>query len=284
MKPVSNFFHVDPKRTFLIIVCAALVGGCNLAPKNQKPPVETPAAFKDDVGAPNVWQVAQPNDAVIRGQWWELFNEPELNTLEAQVTVSNQNVVAAFNNFLAARALVAEARAQYFPTLVTSPSATRTRSSQNVGHQNTSVQRAGVTNNAFSHPLDASWQPDLWGRIRNTVKANAAAAQASAADLENTRLTAQGELAADYFQLRSQDSLKQLFDDTVKAYQESFDLEKVLFKTGIASDQDVAQAETQLETAEAEDTNLGIQRAQLEHAIAMLTGRPASAFSWPSAR
>jgi outer membrane protein TolC len=258
MNPVSNFFHVDPKRTLLIIVYAVLVGGCSLAPNYKKPSVETPAAFKEVTGATNIWQVAKPNDAVIRGKWWEMFNEPELNALEEQVTVSNQNVVAAFDNFLAAHALVREARAQYFPTLVTSPSVTRSRASQSLGNQNPLVQRSGVTVNDFTLPLDASWQPDLWGRVRNTVKANAAAAQASAADLENTRLTAQGELAADYFQLRSQDSLKQLFDDTVKAYRESFELEKVLFKTGLASDQDVAQAETQLETAQAADTNLGI--------------------------
>ncbi len=132
-------------------------------------------------------------------------------------------------------------------------------------------------------PLEGSWQPDFWGSVRNTVKASAAQAQASAADLENTKLTAQAELALDYFQLRGQDALEQLYDDTVLAYRQSYELTKVLFKTGIDSDQDVAQAETQLETTEAEDTNLQILRAQLEHAIAVLMGQPAAAVSIPRA-
>lgn len=277
----TKTFPVELKKLLILLGAAGLLAGCNLAPRYQKPSVETPAAFKENAVDTNIWKTAQPNDAAIRGKWWEMFGDTNLNALEEQVTVSNQTVAAAFYNFLAARSLVKESRAQYFPTLVTSPDVTRSRQSQTLGHQNNFSSQANPNNNNFSLPLDASWQPDLWGRVRNTVKANAAAAQASAADLENTRLTAQGELASDYFQLRSQDSLKHLFDDTVKAYNESYELEKVLFKTGIASDQDVAQAETQLETAQAQDTNLGILRAQLEHAIAMLTGRAASAFSLP---
>jgi NodT family efflux transporter outer membrane factor (OMF) lipoprotein len=145
--------------------------------------------------------------------------------------------------------------------------------------QNGSSASATITR--YSFPLDATWQLDLWGRIRNTVKANSYEAQATTADLENTRLTAQAELAADYFQLRAQDALKQLYDETVKAYRESLELTRVRFQTGIASDEDVAQAETQLETAEAQATNLELLRAQLEHAIALLMGQPASNFSIP---
>jgi len=255
-----------------------LLGGCSLAPKYTRPEVETPAAFKENAGATNLWQLAEPNDAAGRGKWWEWFNDTNLNALEGQVTISNQNVAVAFANFMSARALVKEAQAQYYPTLVASPDVTRSRSPASL-QRGFAAGGSGSTITEYSLPLDASWQPDLWGRVRNTVRANAAEAQASAADLENTRLTAQAELASDYFQLRAQDALKQLFDDTVTNYSQSFELTKVLFKTGIDSDQDVAQAETQLETAQAQDTNLGILRAQLEHAIAMLTGRAASAFS-----
>jgi NodT family efflux transporter outer membrane factor (OMF) lipoprotein len=255
-------------KTALLLAGLALLGGCNLAPKYARPAVETPAAFKENPAGTNFWKVARPVDGIARGKWWQVFNDPQLNTLEEQVTISNQNVAAAFANFLSARALVKEARAQYFPTLAANPAVTRSR------------QPSG-TSTTYSLPLDASWQLDLWDRVRNTVRASFAEAQATAADLEDTRLTAQAELASDYFQLRAQDSLKQLFDDTQKAYKESLDLTNVRFKTGIASDQDVAQAEIQLETAQAQDTNLGILRAQLEHAIAMLTGRAAPAFSIP---
>jgi NodT family efflux transporter outer membrane factor (OMF) lipoprotein len=160
--------------------------------------------------------------------------------------------------------------------LAFNPSATRSQQRFS-GNQTGSPVTVPITE--YSLPLDASWQLDLWGRIRNTIKASAFEAQATDADLENTRLTAQAELASDYFELRSQDELKRLFEDTVRAYRESLELTKVRFQTGIASDEDVAQAETQLKTAEAQATNLGILRAQLEHAMALLTGQPASTFS-----
>ncbi len=254
-------------------------GGCSFAPKYQRPAVQTPAAFKElppqSPEATNLWKIAQPSDALIRGKWWEMFTNTQLNALEEQVAVSNQNVAAAFANFLSARALVKEARAQLFPTLAANPGVTRSR------QQVPGSQSGAATLTDYSLPLDASWQPDFWGRIRNTVKANAFEAQATAADLQNTRLTAQAELAVDFFQLRGQDALKHLFDDTVRAYQESLDLTKVRFQTGIASDEDVAQAEIQLETAQAQATNLGILRAQLEHAIALLIGKPPAGLSIP---
>jgi NodT family efflux transporter outer membrane factor (OMF) lipoprotein len=256
-----------------------LNGGCSLAPKYQRPAVETPSAFKElepeSTAATNFWKMARPSDDALRGKWWEMFTNAQLNALEEQVAVSNQNVAAAFANFLSARAIVKEARAQLFPTLTANPAVTRSRSA--VNQSGSSVGSATFTD--YSLPLDASWQPDLWGRIRNTVKGNTFEAQATAADLQNTRLGAQAELAADFFQLRAQDALKQLFDDAVRAYRESLDLTEVRFQTGIASDQDVAQAEIQLQTAEAQATNLGILRAQLEHAIALLLGKPASTFS-----
>ncbi len=194
-----------------------------------------------------------------------------------QVAVSNQNVAAAFASFLSARAMVKEARAQLFPTLAASPNVTRSRG----GALGAGAAGGGSTVTDFSLPLDASWQLDLWGRIRNTVNANAFEAQATTADLENTRLTAQAELAADFFQLHSQDTLKQLYDDTVRAYRESLQLTQVKLDNGLVSDEDVAQAQTQLATAEAQATNLDILRAQLEHAIALLIGKPPAALSIP---
>jgi len=244
--------------------------------------VQIPAAFKEltpqGSDATNLWKVAQPGDAALRGKWWEMFTNAQLNALEEQVAVSNQNVAAAFANFLSARAIVKEARAQLFPTLTANPAVTRSRV---VGTRSGSSSGSSTLSD-FSLPLDASWQLDLWGRIRNAMKANAFEAQASAADLENTRLTAQAELAADFFQLRTQDALIQLFDETVRAYRASLDLTKVRFQTGIASDEDVAQAETQLETTEAQAANLRILRAQLEHAITVLIGKPPAAFSIPA--
>jgi NodT family efflux transporter outer membrane factor (OMF) lipoprotein len=269
-------------KLFLFISLAALAGGCNFAPKYTQPAVETPAAFKENA-ATNLWQAAEPADAVVRSNWWTMFNNAELNVLEDEVAISNQNIAAAVASLLEAKAVVRETEAQLWPTLVANPDVTRSRSSANLGVQaGSSTPSRNLTATTYSLPLDASWQPDLWGRIRDTVKANAAEAQATAADLENTKLAAQGELAADYFQLRGQDALEKLFADTVTAYRKSYDLEKVLYKTGIASDQDVSQAETQLEAAEAQQTNLQILRAQLEHAIAMLTGRPPAAVAIPT--
>lgn len=251
--------------------------GCSFAPRYSRPAVETPETFKENSGTNNtdasLWQPAQPNDAIIRSNWWEVFQDPRLNALEEQVAVSNQNVVAAFQDFIEAHEMVREAEAEYFPTVTVAPSATRQRLYSG-GFQ---VQSRTIT--TYDLPLDASWEPDLWGRIRNTVKAAKGQAQASAADLENTKLTAQAELASDYFQLQGQDALEKLFDDTVGAYSNSLRLTRTLFKTGIDSDEDVAQAQTQLETTEAQATNLRILRAQLEHAIAVLMGKPPASFS-----
>jgi NodT family efflux transporter outer membrane factor (OMF) lipoprotein len=224
---------------------------------------------------------------VDRGKWWPAFNDPELNDLEEKASTSNQQIAAAVDNFVAARALVREARAQYFPTLTTNPSAMRTLPSpaQFSGLQAgtpSSSEFAVKTYNDFSVPFDASWEPDFWGRVRNSVRASAYAAQASAADLENVCLGIQAELAVDYYELRAQDSLKKLFDSTVVAYQEDLDLTRSQYKAGLSSDEAVAQAEAQLKSAQAQDTNLGILRAQYEHAIAVLIGQSASAFSLPA--
>jgi NodT family efflux transporter outer membrane factor (OMF) lipoprotein len=279
-------------RKFEIIGIALLgvlaVNGCTVGPKYHTPAVQTPPAFKELTPAdfPNTdgWKVAQPSDAALRDNWWGVFNDPELNKLEDQVNISNQNIAAATANFFASRAIVRETRSQFFPTVSTGPSITESRTlslrGSNSSTAGTSFNSTGAfTGPVYSFPFDATWVPDLFGRVRNQVAASTAAAQVSAADLENTRLTAHAELAVDYFELRSEDALKQLLDSTVVAYRESLRLTTVQFETGIASDEAVAQAETQLETVEAQDTNIGIVRAQLEHAIALLVGQPASAFS-----
>jgi NodT family efflux transporter outer membrane factor (OMF) lipoprotein len=260
-----------------------------VGPKYHTPTAQTPASYKE-VTPENMkeidnWKVAQPSDTEIRGKWWEVFNDSELNTLEEQVDGSNQSIAASYSSFMAARALVKQARAQLFPTLTTSPSISRQHGSANLGQSSAGGSggsgTTSSTSNDFTLPFDATWVPDLWGRVRNTVRSNAYSAQSSAADLENVRLTIHAEVAADYYELRGQDALKDLLDSTVKAYQESLRLTQALYETGIDSDEAVAQAETQLETTQAQDTNLGIARAQFEHAIAMLVGQPASTFSIP---
>jgi NodT family efflux transporter outer membrane factor (OMF) lipoprotein len=271
-----------------LVFCASLLTGCAVGPKYTRPSVPTPSAFKE-VGpssATEAWKPAQPKDDAIRGKWWEMFKDPELNNLEEKSAVLDQNIAAAAASFLAARALVREARSQYFPTLSTNPSVIYSHPSpaQFAGLQTGSSSSSAVSVQSYtdySLPFDASWEPDLWGRIRNGVRANVFAAQASAADLENVRLSEQAELAVDYYELRAQDSLKEVFDSTVTAYQETLDLTQSLYRAGLGSDEAAAQAEAQLKATQAQDTNLGILRAQYEHAIAVLIGEPASNFSLP---
>lgn len=261
-----------------------LFKGCDKAPKYSKPTVATPPAYKeltpDTFKETNDWKFARPNDTVIRGNWWEMFNDPHLNALEEQLNTANQNIALADANFRAARALVKESRSQYFPTVTTSPSIIVSRQS---GATSSSNFSAGRQHTVYTLPFDATWEPDFWGRIRNSVVASASEAQASAADLQNVRLSVEAELAFDYYQLRSLDAEKRLLDTTIAAYQEQLELTRVRFQTGIVSDEDVAQAETQLKTTEAQATDLGIARAQFEHAIAVLTGQPPANFSLPVA-
>ncbi len=269
------------------ILSVSLIGlilfkGCDKAPKYAKPSTPTPAAYKelapDYFKETSDWKFARPNDGVIRGKWWEMFDDVQLSKLEEQVNLANQNIALADANFRAARAIVKESRSEYFPTVTTSPSIIVSRQSGAATHSNVSPGRQSVN---YTLPFDASWEPDFWGRIRNTVIASASEAQATAADLQNVRLSVEAELAFDYYQLRSLDSEKRLLDSTIVAFQQQLELTRVRFQTGIASDEDVAQAETQLETTQAQATDLGIQRAQLEHAIAILTGQPPASFSIP---
>ncbi len=277
-----------------LAVLAALCG-CTVGPPYRRPAaVQTPGAYRELTAAQfkdtDGWKVAVPQDAAIRDQWWELFGDPQLNALEDQVKVSNQNVAAAYAAFMQARALVREAQAQYWPTLTVGASLTRSHQPGGIGGVSGSgtgggtgvglgAGTGGSTGNEFSLPFDASWTPDLWGRVRNLVKGNTAAAQSSAADLANVQLTAQAEVAVDYFELRSQDALIALSAATVKAYTQSLEITRAQYETGMGSDEAVAQAQVQLQTTQAQATNLGIARALYEHAIAVLVGQSASTFT-----
>jgi NodT family efflux transporter outer membrane factor (OMF) lipoprotein len=282
-----------------VLAGVAVLSGCTVGPHYHRPDAAAtlPESYKElipaDYPSTDGWKVAQPaKDAVLKGKWWEIFNDPELSTLEEQVNVSNQSLASATAAFLVARSMVKEARSQYFPTVTVGPAITTSQQSGTItsgfttssggtgtGGTGTGVAVSPTVITNFNLPFDATWTPDLFGRVRNTVLANANAAQASAGDLENTRLMLQAEVAVDYFSIRGQDALKKLLDETVVSFQESLRLNQALYETGIASDESVAQAETQLESAQAQNTNLGIVRAQFEHAIATLVGQPASNFS-----
>lgn len=248
-----------------VIGTGAMLAACSVGPKYVKPTMSTmPVSFKEMNG----WKVASPNDTAIRGAWWELYNDPQLNALEEQVAAANQNVAQAEAQFREARAQVGIARAAYFPTVGTTPSVTRSA-------------KLGKTAGDYSLPVDLSWEADLWGRIRHTVESGRADAQASAADLAGLILSSQADLAQDYFQLRTLDADKKLLDETVVAYEKSLELTKNRYAAGVVSASDVLQAETQLKSTQAQAVDVGVQRAQLEHAIALLIGKPASVFSLP---
>ncbi len=272
----------------LLILGALLVDGCNFAPSYKRPATPAPSAFKelnpDTAKQLDGWKTAEPSDGAIKGKWWEVFNDPQLNALEDQVNISNQTVAAALANFLSARAVVKQNRSQFFPTVTANPSITRQR--QPVIHTSSVGSFTNSHPSTFTEyilPLDASWEPDFWGRVRNVERASRYEAQATLADLENTRLTVQSELAVDYLQVRSLDAQEKLLTDAVDAYRESLRLTTVRHDTGIASDQDVAQAEIQLDSTAAQATDIGIQRAQIEHAVAVLIGKAPAEFSLPVA-
>jgi NodT family efflux transporter outer membrane factor (OMF) lipoprotein len=288
------------KKTTAFLLCTILTG-CTVGPKYHPPAVQPPPAFKEaplatptnpPANAPanppgnqaqdnGNWTVAQPADAKIRGDWWAIFNDPELNDLESQLNIDNQNIKLYFENFMEARALVGEARALYYPTVSIGPSYNRQRSSANLGATSTTAN-PGKTSQIYSLPLEVSWTPDLFGRIRNQVHAAQYSAQVSAADLENERLIEQADLAQYFFEIRGQDALIDLYTKTVAQYQKSLDLAQAQYDTGVGDQISVVEARTTLQQAQASLTNLGILRAQYEHAIAVLLGKPASSFSLPS--
>jgi NodT family efflux transporter outer membrane factor (OMF) lipoprotein len=261
----------DSRLTNIFIAAAVLtLSACTVGPNYVRPTAPVPPAFKESEG----WKIAQPKEDRIGQGWWKLFNDPQLSALEEQVVISNQNVIAAEAQFRQAKALVQAARAGYYPTVTGGASVTRSQGSGSL--------RSGSTSGAvtdYSLPFSLSWEADVWGRIRRTVEASSDTAQASAADLAAAALSAQAELAQDYFLLRSQDAQKKLLDDTVASFQKALELTQNRYTGGIAAKSDLLQAETQLKTTKAQAIDLGVQRAQLEHAIALLIGKPASSFS-----
>jgi NodT family efflux transporter outer membrane factor (OMF) lipoprotein len=263
---------------------ALLSAACAVGPNYQRPSAPVPAAYKEerppaDAAAEAQWKPAEPRDDASRGKWWELFEDPDLNALEEQIDVSNQNIAQAEAQFRGARAAVRGARADFFPTVTASASVTRSKASTN---RSTSFSAAssGRTITDYQLPLDLTYEADVWGRVRRNVESSIAGAQASAADLETVRLTMHAELALDYFELRGIDTQKQLLDSSVAAYEKALQMTMNRFNQGVVSGVDVAQAQTLLETTRAQATDLGVSRAQLEHAIATLIGKPPADFTF----
>jgi NodT family efflux transporter outer membrane factor (OMF) lipoprotein len=269
----------------VVVPLIAALAGCTVGPKYVKPAVPTTPAFKEQApvsgqGA-GQWQPAKPADQASRGNWWEIFGDPELNKLEEQVATSNQDLKVYEARFREARAAIRFNRAAQFPTITTSPSAAYTKSSDYSPSFPSKISEASTGD--FVLPFDLSYELDLWGRIRRSVAAAREEAQASSADYETAQLSLEAELAMDYFELRSADAQKQLLDDTVKDYADNVQLTTHRFRGGVAPRADVAQAQTQLDTTRVQDTDVTVQRAQFEHAIAVLIGKPPAEFSLPVA-
>ncbi len=276
--------RVTDALTFAALGLLALVAGCHIGPRYQPPAPPAVAApnfkestvnFQDQPG----WKVASPQDAMIRGNWWEIFNEPELNTLEEQLNIDNQNLKQYFQQYMEARAQIAEARSQYWPTITAGPSFSRSKSSANLQHS--TQANTGQTSSMWNAPIDVSWTPDLWGKIRNEVHEAQYAAQASEADLELEKLTEQSSLAEYYFEIRGQDMLQRILNDTVAADQKALDANQGAYDTGTGDYISVVEAKSTLASAQSAATNVGLLRAQYEHAIAVLLGKIPSDFSIP---
>ncbi|HMD33557.1 MAG TPA: TolC family protein, partial [Vicinamibacterales bacterium] len=256
-----------------VFVCvAAFTVACAPKAKYVTPTVEVAPAFRENAN----WKMPEPRDAEVRGRWWELFDDPPLNDLEARVDVSNQSIRAAEAQFAQARALVHGARANLGPQIALTPSITVAQPSAN-----RAVPSFHDVYGDFLLPVTVSYEADVWGRLHGILEANRTAAQATAADLESARLSVHAELAVDYFTLRGLDTEQALLDTTVAAFERALELTENRFRGGIASQADVALAETQLETTRAQAVDVRSARADLEHAIAVLAGQPASTFAIP---
>ena len=277
IRPKTNFRDWIKPRTLAVAAIAGMLvifTACAVGPDYVRPKAEAPLAYKEAAD----WKIAEPQEAVVRGAWWKTFQDPQLDALEEQVNISNQNVAAAEAQFRQARAAVQAARAGYFPTVAIGAAATRSLASANA------PSSLGTTNQISDLLLTgtASWEPDIWGKVRRSVEASQASAQASAADLESLRLSTQATLAQNYFQLCALDAQKKLLDETVAAYQKTLELTNRRYASGVSSRNDVLLAETQLKTTQAQAIDVGVQRAQLEHAIAILVGKPPSGLSIPA--
>ena len=249
-----------------------LLEGCTVGPKYVRPTADVPSDFKETGN----FRTAQPSDAIAKGKWWELYGDPQLNSLEDRIEVSNQTLKAAQAQFLQARAAVRVTRSNLYPTATGSLSIARVGQSTN---KPLFSPTAPKDYNDFLLPVDVSYEPDIWGRVRRSVEASRSEAQATAADLANVNLSLQTELALDYFSLRGLDAQKQLLDSTVVSYEKALDLTQTRYNGGLASAVDVAQAQTQLETTRAQSIDVDVQRSQLEHAIAILVGQPPAKFN-----
>ena len=250
----------------------ALLSACTVGPDYKRPDAPVPAAFKETEG----WKIAEPKQAASGAPWWSVYNDPTLDRLERQIDVNNQNLKLAEASFRQARALLQEARAGYFPTVTLDASGQRARSASS-----STSSSAGRIRNSFDLSAGATWEADVWGRIRRTVESADATAQASAADLASARLSAQATLATTYFQLRINDEIKRLLDATTAAFQRSLQITQNRYAVGVAARSDIATAQAQLETTRSQAVGVGVQRAQLEHAIAVLIGKPPSDFTLP---
>jgi NodT family efflux transporter outer membrane factor (OMF) lipoprotein len=260
----------------LMAIGALQLTGCVVGPKYHPPAVRAPPAYKEA----GDWKPAQPNDQSLGGTWWTIFQDPQLDALELQVNVSNQNLKAAEAQFRQARAALRYYRADYYPTVTYGPSATRERISARRPPPTSIFD--GITYNDFVLPFSVSYQADVWGRVRKNVESYREQAQASAADLATVNLSMHADLAVDYFQARSLDAEEQLLNSTVKQYEQALDLNENRFAGGIASEVEVEQAKTQLESTKAEAIDVGVLRAQYEHAVAILIGKPPAEFSLPA--
>lgn len=260
--------EVTSRRLTLVsaVAIGAALSACTVGPDYKRPPAPAPIAYKEVEG----WKPAEPKTAASGAAWWAIYDDPVLDGLERQIDVSNENLKAAEAAYRQAQAIVEESRAGYFPTANLGGSALRT---------NTVV--TGQAQYQLSVSGSVSWTPDIWGRIRRTVESNVANAQASAADLASARLSAQASLAIDYFDLRVADELKQVYDETIVAYEKALEITRNQYNAGFAAQTDVITAEAQLLGAQAQAVNVGVQRAQLEHAIAVLIGKAPADFSIP---
>lgn len=261
------------ERSTLLVFLALSFAGCAVGPKYKTPVAPAPPAYKE-MGN---WKTAQPSDQKLGGNWWEIFNDPQLNALEQQINVSNQNLKIAVAQYEESRAAVRYARADYYPTVSTNPSATRERYSVN---RPLSVG-SGKTFNDFVLPVDLSYQVNAWGRVSKNVESYREQAQASAADLAVVNLTLHADLAVDYFAARTLDAEEKLLRDTVAQYEQALQLNETRYQGGVASEVDVEQARTILETTRAQLVDVGVARNQYEHAVAVLIGKPPADFTLP---
>ncbi|MGA3323952.1 MAG: efflux transporter outer membrane subunit [Terriglobia bacterium] len=274
--PFDFSFSLPPTAFCLLLTAfCLLLSSCRVGPNYSRPPAPAPTAYKElpPASSPQAAEFApaQPSDAVARGKWWEVYNDPELNSLEEQVSISNQNLIAAEAQFREAKLAVKIARSNLYPTVSAAPSIVNARASVTGTAGNQAFTPSSRT--TYDLPASVFYEADLWGSIRRSIQASAEAAQVSDAQLENARLSYQAELAQDYFELRGADGEKELLETTVKSYQDYLKLTQDRFSFGVASGSDVAQAQTQLNTARAQLIDYDVARAQYEHAIAVLTGK-----------